>query len=166
MNYKKILLATLAVGLLSIPQESLASQKGNEIMQYTLASQNKKYVVGIHIRTSNADGQFQKDVAPLWERFYRENLAAKIPNRTNQNLIVVYTDYEGDYTKPFTCWIGCEVSTLGSIPSGLTGIEIPDASYAIFTARGQFPNSLIQTWHTIWASQIQRTYTRFRDLSV
>lgn len=159
MDYRKIVLATLAVGLLSIPQVSIAAQKENEVMQYSIASQSKKHVIGIQVRTSNSDGQFQKDVVPLWKRFYRENLADKIPNRTNQNLMVVYTDYEGDYTKPFTCLIGCEVSNLTSIPLGLTGIEIPNASYAIFTAKGEFPDSLIQTWHTIWASQIKRAYS-------
>ena len=49
----------------------------------------------------------------------------------NQNLLAVYTDYEGDYTKPFTYMIGCEVSNLSTIPEGMRGIE----SRALFIRR-------------------------------
>ena len=77
----------------------------------------------------------------------------------NQDLLVVYTDYEGDYTKPFTYLIGCEVSNLNTIPDGMMGVELEASSYAVFTAKGAFPQSMMQAWQSIWASNVKRLYT-------
>lgn len=117
----------------------------------------KKFAIGIAIKTSNE--HFQKEVPPLWDRFYREKLAEKIPNRSNQNLLAVYTDYEGDYTQPFTYLVGCEVSNVKAVPEGMRGVEIPASSYAIFIASGSFPESMMKTWKSIWKSDLKRLYT-------
>ncbi len=128
-------------------------------MNYSKEKIEKKYVIGVPVRTTNEDGHFLKDVPPLWERFHRERLAEKIPDRLNHDLLAVYTDYESDYTKPFTYIIGCEVKSLTSIPDEMIGIEIPPAEYALFTAKGEFPKSMMLTWQNIWRSGIQRSYT-------
>lgn len=128
-------------------------------MNYSKEKLEKKYVIGVPVRTSNEDGRFLKDVPPLWEQFHRERLAEKIPVRINHDLLAVYTDYEGDYTKPFTYIIGCEVKNLNSIPEGMIGIEIPPSKYALFTAKGEFPKSMMITWQNIWHSGIKRSYT-------
>lgn len=125
-------------------------------MRYILEKQAEKWIVGISIRTSNA--HFQEETAPIWERFYGENLGGKIPNRLSSNLFAVYTEYEGDYTKPYTFLLGCEVSNLENIPQGMKGVEIAPSTYAVFTAKGKFPDSLIATWHTIWKRDLKRTY--------
>ncbi|MDB6081643.1 MAG: hypothetical protein JWO53_915 [Chlamydiia bacterium] len=95
---------------------------------------------------------------PLWEKFFQENIAEKITNRTNQNLLAVYTAYEGDYMKPFTYIIACEVSSLDVIPEGLIGKEIASSSYAVFTAKGLFPQSMMQAWQKVWNANITRAY--------
>jgi predicted transcriptional regulator YdeE len=124
---------------------------------YTKEKQNERYVIGLKIRTSNE--HHQKDGPPLWERFQKEQIAAKIPNKLNHKLLAVYTDYESDYTKPYSYLVGCEVTSLSEVPKGLVGIKIPEQHYAVFSARGPFPQSMIQTWQQIWASDIHRTYT-------
>lgn len=131
--------------------------KGETPVTYVKEKQMKKLIIGIPIATSNE--QFQKDVPPLWEKFRREKMADKIPNKINQNLIAVYTDYEGNYTMPFTYLIGYEVSTLKVIPEGLRGIEIAPSAYAIFTAKGEFPKSMTTTWQSIWQAPLNRSYT-------
>ncbi len=128
-------------------------------MSFSTQKKEKKYVIGIPVRTSNQDGRFLKDVPPLWEQFHREGLAEKIPGRLNHDLLAVYTDYEGDYTKPFTYIIGCEVKSLKHIPEGMIGIEVPPSEYAIFIATGEFPKSMMITWQNIWHSGIKRSYT-------
>jgi predicted transcriptional regulator YdeE len=117
----------------------------------------KMYVVGISVRTSNQ--QFQQEALPLWDRFIRENMGGMIKGRLNQKLLAVYTDYEGDYTKPFSYLIGCEVSNLENIPSGMIGMEIPTASYQVFTAHGEFPQSMLVAWQKIWNFDNYRAYT-------
>jgi predicted transcriptional regulator YdeE len=51
--------------------------------------------------------------------------------------------YEGDYTKPYSWILGCEVSSLDEIPEGLVGKVIPESKYAVFTTQGEFPQGLI-----------------------
>lgn len=128
-------------------------------MNYSIQKKEKKFVIGVPVRTSNQDGSFLKDVPPLWEQFHREQLAEKIPGRLNHDLLAVYTDYESDYTKPFTYIIGCEVRSLNYIPEGMIGIEIQPSKYAVFTASGEFPKSMMITWQNIWRSEVKRTYT-------
>lgn len=126
-------------------------------MSYIKENHPKKCVIGISVRTSNE--HFQSEALPLRDRFLGERLAEKIPHRLNQSILCVYTDYEGDYTKPFTWLIGCEVSDLKVIPQGMVGIEIPASSYAVFTATGPFPESMMVAWTSIWQSDVKRAYT-------
>lgn len=125
-------------------------------MNYSLQKQPQKYVIGIEIRTSNAE--FQKTVPPLWQKFYQE-IASQIPNKKSEAVLAVYSEYEEDYTKPFNYLIGYEVSSLDSIPEGLVGKVIPAAKYAVVTADGPFPHGLINTWTSIWKSPLKRGYT-------
>lgn len=126
-------------------------------MSYVKEKQPKKYVIGVPVRTSNE--HFQRDAVPLWAQFLSENLQEKIPNRVNQVTLGVYTDYEGDYTMPFTYLIGCEVANLKLIPKGMVGVEIRASQYAVFTAKGAFPESMLHAWKTIWHSDLKRSYT-------
>ena len=127
-------------------------------MNYDLKQEGRKFVIGMAIKTSNENGRFQREVPPFLEKFHRDNMVEKIPQRKNKNLLAVYTEYEGDYMKPFTYIIGCEVDNLNVIPEGMVGLEIPSSSYAIFTAKGPFPQSIGQTWYSIWNSNITRSY--------
>ena len=145
----KLLFATVVAWM------SLGATEGKP-MDYTVEKQEKRFVIGISVKTSNEN--FHREGAPLWEKFYRENIAEKIPNRINQNNVGVYTDYEGDYTKPYTYIVGCEVSSLDSIPEGMKGVEMSASPYAIYTAQGEFPQSMLQTWQAIWKSPMKRAY--------
>lgn len=117
----------------------------------------KQFFIGIPIRTSNA--LFLQEAPALWDKFYKENVSEKIPNRLNQNLIALYTDYESDYTKPYTYLLGCLVSSLDKIPDGMRGIEIPASPYTVFDVKGEFPESMMDAWKNIWSSSMKRSYT-------
>lgn len=153
-----IILGILASGLAFANQTNII-EGTQPHMNYQLTQKDKMFVIGLPIETSNEDGRFQREVPPLWERFFRENLAEKIPNRLNPNLLAVYTNYHSDYTKPFTYLIGCQVADLGIIPEGMMGVEIEPSAYAVFTAKGEFPQSMMHTWQAIWNSDVKRSYT-------
>lgn len=129
---------------------------------YTKKKHEEMSIIGIKIRTSNE--HHSKDGPRLWDRFRKEQLMTKIPNKLNENIFAVYTDYEGDYTRPYSYLVGCEVAKIDEVPRGLVGIKIPRQNYAVFSAKGSFPVSLIQTWQQIWVSDIQRSY--FADFEV
>jgi predicted transcriptional regulator YdeE len=126
-------------------------------MDYTLEKQQKKHFIGIEIRTNNQE--CIPAMRGLWEKFYKEGLLEKIPHKVNSTIYALYTKYEGDFTKPYSYILGCEVSSLEEIPEGFIWQTVPAASYAVYTTKGQYPQGLTAAWHAIWKSTFKRAYT-------
>ncbi len=126
-------------------------------MNHTIERQNKKFFIGLELRTNNED--CSSAMPSHKEKFFRENILAKIPNKINGNILALYTNYEGDYTKPYSWILGCEVSSLDEVPEGLVGKVIPESTYAVFTTQGGFPQGLIAAWQAVWKSDLHRSYT-------
>lgn len=117
------------------------------------------YVAGISLITSNDNDRAADDINALWQRFFEENTLHKITGRADNVLYCVYSDYEGDHTKPYRVTIGCKLNEApDDVPEGLHKVHVPPADYAIFSARGEQPKSLIQTWQAIWSTDMKRTY--------
>ena len=110
-------------------------------------------VIGIETRTTNRD-----EIAPatakipaLWGRFFQEGIAEGIPNRKPGGFTIgAYTNYESDDTGLYTLLVGPEVTSIESIPSGMTSLIIPAGEFMVFNARGPMPKALIDTWLFIW----------------
>lgn len=120
---------------------------------------NKFYVVGISIRTTNEHQQSAIDIPKLWERFFSENISQKINNKIDERLYCIYTDYEKDFTKPYTTILGYAVQHLNDIPKELTALEIKTNQYAKFSVKGNIQNNIVlEQWNHIWESDIKRKY--------
>ena len=117
------------------------------------------YVAGLSILTTNENGQAAEDINALWTRFLEEDLLHKIEGRTENVIYAVYSDYEGDHTRPFRVTLGCKIAQTDDLPQGLYKTHIPSADYAIFAARGEQPKALLQTWEGIWKSDMKRTFS-------
>ncbi len=116
-------------------------------------------VIGITVRTSNQNGEGAIDIPALWGRFYSEDIISKIPNKAGEEIYSIYTDYEGDYTKPYTTLIGCKVNSLTEIPKGMTGLTINAATYSKLTVKGDLMKGLvIEGWQKIWNTDLKRAY--------
>ena len=126
-------------------------------MNHTIEHQNEKFFIGLELRTNNEECSLTMPAHK--DRFFGENIPSKIPNRINGDILALYTDYEGDYTKPYSWILGCEVSSLDQVPDGLVGKTIAESTYAVFTTQGEFPQGLIAAWQNIWESGLPRTYT-------
>ena len=68
-------------------------------------------LIGISLRTTNENGKAAKEIGELWEKFLNENISDAIPNKVDNTVYSLYTDYEGDYTKPYTAILGCPVNS-------------------------------------------------------
>ena len=115
--------------------------------------------IGIPLRTSNADPNVMQDIGMHWQRFYTEKIMEKIPGKIDNDVLAVYTEYEGDFKKPYTLILGCRVSGVGNVPEGLFAKTIPESKYAVFTAKGKMPDCIMECWKEIWSSDIERAYT-------
>ncbi|WP_165021060.1 MULTISPECIES: GyrI-like domain-containing protein [unclassified Dysgonomonas] len=119
----------------------------------------KFYIIGIAVRTQNIKGKAEVDIPLLWSRFMQENIASKIPHKESGEIYCVYTEYEGDYTQPYTTVLGCKANSLENIPEGMVGLSIETNQYQKFTAKGNiFKDAVFNEWLTIWHSDLDRTY--------
>ena len=110
-------------------------------------------VVGISIRTSDANEGSGKGAIPQqWDRFMKEDLLSKIPNKVDSNILAVYTDYESDANGAYTFMIGAQVSSADDVPPGMVAKEVLPGRYAVFTTEKGFVGMVVpQTWSHIWA---------------
>ncbi len=117
-------------------------------------------IIGIAVRTTNQNGQMGIDIPALWGRFMSEGIAAKIPNKIDDAIYCIYTEYERDHTLPYTTIIGCKVANLTQIPNGMVGHTIAEAKYQKFVAVGNLMEGAVYNeWTKIWNTDLPRTYT-------
>lgn len=118
------------------------------------------YVVGIAVRTTNENERSGQDIPQLWNQFFTEGIADKIPGKVDDTMYCVYTDYEKDHTQPYTTVLGYKVENLDTVPHGLTGIKIEKGNYKKFIAKGDpFTGAVLNEWKKIWNSGIERSYS-------
>ena len=118
-------------------------------------------IIGIATETTNKNGKSAEALGKLWEQFYAENVAGKIPNKKSDDVYSIYTDYESDYTGNYKVLIGQIVGSLDTIPHGLIGREFNGGTYQKFLAKGQMPEAVVEKWKHIWAkdNELNRKYT-------
>jgi predicted transcriptional regulator YdeE len=115
-------------------------------------------VVGISQIVSNEKGQAAHAINGLWTRFYNESIVDLIPAKQGAEVYAVYSDYEGDHTKPYRITIGCRSEAMENILPSLHAVQVDANDYEIFTAAGEQPQALIETWQKIWDSATPRAF--------
>ncbi len=128
-------------------------------MKYEIVELEEKVAQGIKIRTTNKDGKAVQDIGITWQKLFANGTYEKIPNKVNSKTIGLYTEYEGDYTKPYTFIAGAEVSKSVQMGEELESIIIPKGKYAKFIITGDVQNSVGQAWQEIWNMDLKRKYT-------
>lgn len=128
-------------------------------MKYEIVELEEKVVAGIKIKTNNQNGKAMQDIGMTWQKLFANGIYEKIPNKVNSKTIGLYTEYEGDYTKPYTFIAGAEVSRKVQLGEELESIIIPKGKYAKFIITGDVQNSVGQAWQEIWNMDLKRKYT-------
>jgi predicted transcriptional regulator YdeE len=127
---------------------------------YHLVRKEAVAIIGIECRTSNAPEAAPYDIPRHWDKFFREEIFNRIPNKASDSVIALYCDYEGDYTQPYSFVIGCPVNSTDEVPEGMAVKIIPAGPYAVFEAVGEFPQSVTDTWTKVWQQmEPERSYT-------
>ena len=124
-------------------------------MKKEIINQNKILLVGMQVRTNNAQEYKKLDgkIFPLVQRYFHEGLSEKIPCRKNPGTtFCAYTDYETDYTGDYTYFIGEEVTEFDDpLPEGFDILTVPAQAYAKFTTKpAPMPEVLTDAWQKIW----------------
>ncbi len=117
-------------------------------------------VVGISIVTDN--DKAAEEINALWEEFFKKQIGQQIENRVDDVIYAVYSDYEGDHTKPYRYTIGYKIKGDANLDTNLNDdlhhVKVKQADYAMMSAAGQQPKALIETWTAIWQSDLDRLY--------
>lgn len=117
-------------------------------------------VIGIAVRTTNENNQAAEDIPVLWEKLMKENMVEKIPNKIDNTIYSIYTEYEKDHTKPYTTLLGCKVENLDIIPEGMVGKSFEGGNYVKFNPKGNLAEDLvINEWIKIWNMDLERIFT-------
>jgi predicted transcriptional regulator YdeE len=117
-------------------------------------------IIGIAVRTTNENNQSGKDIPALWDKFMAEGILEKIPNKIDNTLYCIYTDYESDYTKPYTTILGCKVVNVETIPNGMVAKIFTGGDYIKYSVKGNLMQGVVfNEWTKIWNSGIKRLYT-------
>lgn len=127
-------------------------------MEYKIVELKEKKVVGLLKRTTNENMQAAKDIGTLWEKFMTEDIYRDIENKIDTKTIGLYTDYEGDYTKPYNFMTCCKVRDIATSNSHLTSKIIKEGKYAKFTTCGHLQKAVIDVWKSIWTLDLNRRY--------
>jgi predicted transcriptional regulator YdeE len=109
-------------------------------------------------KTTNENGQSSIDCGNLWQKFTEGKYADIIPDKLGNDIFAVYYNYDGDYTKPFSYFIGCQVKKFETIPDAMENLIIPEGKYHVITAIGKIPDCIASAWSDIWKSAIERAY--------
>ncbi|MBL3657124.1 GyrI-like domain-containing protein [Fulvivirga sediminis] len=116
-------------------------------------------VMGIKVRTSNVTGNSAEDIGGLWQKFISENVAEKIPGRVDNEVLSIYTNYEGDHTKPYDTIIGCRVQSIDEVPDGMVSQAFEGGIYVKFVAEGNLDEGVIyDKWLEIWDIDLDRDF--------
>lgn len=126
-------------------------------MKYELVTLEKKVVVGKSIKTINENGKSMKDIGTMWQKFIGEGICESIKHKVDGKGIGLYTDYEGDYTAPYTFMCCCEVKSTDDT-GNLEVKTISAGKYAKFTVKGDMIQAVGEAWSKIWNMDLDRKY--------
>ena len=126
-------------------------------MKYEIVELEEKVVTGVQIKTTNQDGKSIQDIGATWQKLFTEGIYERIENKVNSKTIGLYTEYEGDYTKPYIFVSGAE-SDKKQNSEQLVSKIIPKGKYAKFVIIGDIQNSVGQAWQEIWNMELNRKY--------
>ena len=124
-------------------------------------------VAGRAARTSGAAeaGLTDARIPALWEAHRSAGGAGGLPGAMDSQVsVAVYSDYEADHLGRYTVLVGAPVTVAPDPVAELDVVEVPDASFLLFTARGSMPVALVETWQRVWSyfdgdGPYQRAYT-------
>jgi predicted transcriptional regulator YdeE len=110
-------------------------------------------VIGIGIRTNNASEMTQNGMVPgQWQKFFAGEILAKIPERLDSDILVLYTAYSSDRNGDCDYVIGARVRPGTKAPAGMVTTQVPAGKYAVFTSeKGPVAELTVGVWRKIWA---------------
>jgi len=118
-----------------------------------------KRLAGVSVRTTNAIEMSGKGcIQGLWNSYFASDHQPE-PDAARYGCYADYTDgIHGEYT----ILVGHEVGPDEALPEGVSSVDLPPATYAVFTSRkGPMAEVVGEAWGAVWTwnNQGERTFT-------
>lgn len=141
-----LLAATVSLVLAAAP---LAAQEAAKPKPADPASFD---VIGISVRTTNAaEATGNGEIPKLWQRLFMEGVLGAIPDRADEGIVAVYTNYGSDQNGEYTYLVGSKVKAGTKAPDGMTAITVPAGNYLEFvTEKGPGAEVIPAAWQGIY----------------
>src|ERR1017187_6662634 len=109
-------------------------------------------MIGIEARTNNTQEAGGNGVIPKqWQRLFMEGLLNGIPDRSDQSIVAVYTNYASDWNGDYTYILGAKVKPGTKAPAGMVAVTVPAGKYLEFvTAKGPGAEVIPPAWMQIY----------------
>ena len=107
----------------------------------------EKTISGFSIRTSNAK-EFNSATAQIGKLFQRFDKSVAVDYKGGAREFSVYFNYESDVSGEYSVLMGAD--KIVSSSEELASITIPAGKYLKFSANGDIPKIVIDTWSQIW----------------
>lgn len=117
-------------------------------------------VVGLSRMIEKGNEEAAEEINQLWQDFFEARVAQNLDARMDDVIYAVYSEYQGDYTKPYRLTIGYRMKDQwdGVLPEMLRTVQVKEADYAMMSAAGEQPKALIEAWQAVWQSDLDRLY--------
>jgi predicted transcriptional regulator YdeE len=144
-------LARLIAGLLGLLSLAPVFVLGAAV-EPKIVEQPQFSVIGIQVRTSNAKEMAGGGTIPRqWERFFKEGIADKIPNKVDSTIYAIYTNYASDHNGEYDFIIGMKVSSVSNVPPGMVAQQVPSGRFAVIaSAKGAAAQVVPQAWQRVY----------------
>lgn len=128
-------------------------------MKYEIVYLSEKIVVGLMKETTNINNKAVNDIGLLWQEFLQSGVYKQIDDKLNNRAIGLYTDYQGDFTKPYNFFACCEVGKANDVTEPLVSKKILSGKYAKFIVKGNVQKAVGEFWSELWNMNLDRKYS-------
>lgn len=128
-----------------------AGESGAQAVQHE--DQESFTVVGWTVRTSNTREAGPDGAIPqLWGNAMQEGVFNRIPDRADDDLVVVYSGYASDEHGEYDYTLGVRAKKGAAVPEGLVARTIAAGPYVVVQSeKGAPPVIVPAVWKRIWS---------------
>ncbi|MDR1747793.1 MAG: GyrI-like domain-containing protein [Spirochaetaceae bacterium] len=128
-------------------------------MDYEIVTLEEKTVAGLSVRTANKEPDMMGKIGLVWQRLFNGGEGALIPDKKNDTVLGLYTNYQSDVNGSYDMIACYEVTETAKLPPQFTFAVIPAGRYAKFIFHGDAEKDTGSFWNAVWNTPLERAYT-------
>lgn len=128
---------------------------GEKIVDFKIVQKDSFKVIGKEIRVRNDNGENNELIPKFWDKCLEEGILdtfKKMPNMINKQdmpTLGICMDFDGINTMTYV--VCAEVSNFDYIPEGMTSKTIQASKYAVFTAKAETKDKMVESIQKTWS---------------